>query len=140
LATQLWRGHAMAAWLTVVDAWMGPVFVSLSGDELRATSNPDIPCVGQAICCKVMHCLLLQGVSMGCSPGSCKTTGVMDVHHQEAMRLCTTGPRASTSLLVCCCPLLLLTFLSPCWDGRIPCHKLMTKSQGSLHIVLPLAL
>ncbi len=42
-------------WLTFVDAWMGPVFVSISGDELRATPKPHISCVGQAIHCKEMH-------------------------------------------------------------------------------------
>ena len=62
----LWPlNHGMVMpWLTVVDAWMGPLFVSLSGDELDATSKPHIPRVGQAILYKIIHCLPLQGVSI----------------------------------------------------------------------------
>ena len=49
-----------------------------------------------------------------------QTTGMRDVHHQEAiMRLCTSAPPASTSLLMCYCPLLLMTFPLP-WHGHVP--------------------
>ena len=48
--------HGMVMpWLTVVDAWMGPEFVSISRDKLGKTRNHLTPRVVQKMLREVMH-------------------------------------------------------------------------------------